>query len=163
MNPCLNLYRTIILSVFPGLDLDETIEKHKDEYIIKRMPVFGRNKEIWSKDEYIELLEKYYDNADFIIIDPEEETRRLVRKNMFKFYMVIPDHRIFNSYSKRVPMSEYEYNARMKEILQRKGIASGYRIWRLGKKQTLDSIFYDIIRFDTNKFLESNSKFKYQI
>ena len=88
MNPCLNLYRTIILSVFPGLDLDETIEKHKDEYIIKRMPEFGRNKEIWSKDEYIELLEKYYDNADFIIIDPEEETRRLVRKNMFKFYML---------------------------------------------------------------------------
>lgn len=164
--PQLNLYRTIILSVFPGMDQYKVMEKYKDEYIMFDMPILGE--EILYDEDYIELLKSKYGTVDFIFIDSAEHTRRLVRSNFFKFYMVLPDRRIYNHYSKRVyndghePMSIDEWNKRMKEILQRKGIASGYRIWRLGKKQTLDSIFYDIIRFDTNKFLESNSKFIYQ-
>ena len=164
MNPCLNLYRTIILSVFPGLGLDETIQNHKDEYMFSKMPTFGESGEVWDEEQYIDILKNEYDNVDIIFIDSTEETRRMVRRNLFKFYVVMPDHRIYKWYSKRVPdMSREEFLKRVKEIRMRKGIASGYRIWRLGKKQDLNSVFYDIIRFDTNKFLESKSKFKYHI
>ena len=164
MNPCLNLYRTIILSVFPGLGVNKTIENHKNEYMFSVMPTFGEFGEIWDEDQYIEMLKNEYDNVDIIFIDSAEETRRLVRRSFFKFYTVMPDHRIYRWYSKRVPdMSREEYNKRIREIRMRKGIPTGYKIWRLGKKQDLDVVLYDIIRFDTNKFLESKSKFKYQI